>query len=376
MKKIAFTLLFTFLFFAVPSFAGDSASSAQTQVSSSKIYRIGVVLLPPFASYQDGKYRGFVVALWKSIAARENIHYQFYNAGERSAGAIGKLEKGQYDALLGPISVTSDRLQQVQYSRPFYVNRLGIVSLHSTDSFWHVFWKMIKVFFAWSLLVYFLLLLLYSILHLVLERLAGAENFQGNIVRAFCFSLWDSTYALVKGSYHHSLQSVFSKILIIFWSVVALVFLSEITAILTSSVTISRSTLRARDQQKIQTIYAMPVSVVKDSYTSDVASRLGASPVSVAGFDQAFQLLFEKKVKAVMGSYLALDYYTKTHPKLSLKAAPLFIGSNEMAFAFSPVNNALMKKVNKGLTALQDENLTFGICRGYLSAENSEQCVI
>jgi polar amino acid transport system substrate-binding protein len=361
------------LLFSMSAFAAPQAS---LPAAPAKTLRVGVVVVPPFVKKVGQAYEGFVPAIWQAVANRAGLHYKFVDAGNNSGDAVNALHAGKYDALIGPVTVTAPRLLRVSFSRPFYVSKLSAVTLSNPQSFWAVVWHMVKAFFAWSVLVYLLLILAYALIHWALERRHGVKDYQGGFIKTYFFSFWVSFYSFLTGNYERSAESPISRTVMIFWMFVSLIFVSQLIATITSAITISNTSLSIDNgTAAVKTLYDRKVAVQKYSYAEGVAGRLGADVTVSNNLSQAFGLLAKKKVNIVLGNYLTLKYFIKRDPHIDYNPDPIVIGTNEMAFVF-PKNSPLRETVSEYLVQIQDENMTYGICRAYLDAKDSEACVI
>lgn len=373
-KKIAATLLC--LLCVATNLPAQPANTLPS--SNNKTIRVGVIVKPPFVTKVNQEYIGFVPAIWQSVAKRAGLHYKFISAGDDSEVGIQALNAGKYDALIGPISVTAPRLKQAIFSRPFYVNKLNVVMLQNRQTFWYIILHMLKVFAAWSLLAYLILLLLYTLAHCLFERAHGGKNFQGPFIKAYFYSLWLATNALLSQNYEESAESPPARTIMLFWIVAGILFSSQLTAILTSAMTIAMSAANsAPGNVMVRSLYNRKVAAQKDSYAAGVATRLGGDLTPTNNLAEAFQLLAEKKVNIVLGDRLTIKYFIQKSPAINYTPGEVLAGTNEFAFAFPKnKNSALRDKVSEALTQLQDNNETYSICRIYLDPENSQDCII
>lgn len=365
---------------ALSTSAALKASSNNNKVIENtpdgKVYRIGVVESVPFTSQkQDGVFQGFVTAIWREVAEDSGINYHLINAGDNSQVAVQAMKAGKFDGLIGPISVTTSRLRFVSFSRPFFLNKLSAVSLKPSNSFWKIVLHMLAAFFAWSIFTYFILLLIFSFLHYLLERHYSVDEYNHKFYKSFIYSFWVNTIALLANDYQQKPKSPGARLVMVFWMLISVVFLAELTATLTSALTISKSNLDLSGKSTIKSLYQRNIAVQAKSYAVGSADRLGASLTVTKNLGEAFDLLKENKVNAVLGNYLTLKYYVRANIDKDFEPNPIVIGANEMAFAF-PKNSALLEPVNFALTKLQDNNVIHGICEKYLNFEDSASCVI
>ncbi|GMS90114.1 hypothetical protein PENTCL1PPCAC_12289 [Pristionchus entomophagus] len=96
-----------------------------------KFYRIVTIVQPPFIDrLPDGSFVGYCIDMMTLIAAQLNISYTIFEVEDGSFGTIdengnwnglmGSLVSGSADFALGPLSVTSERENDVDFTVPYY----------------------------------------------------------------------------------------------------------------------------------------------------------------------------------------------------------------------------------------------------------------
>lgn len=75
---------------------------------------------PPFESVneQTKEIEGFDIALFKAIAAKENLDVEFVNVGWDAL--LAGMAQGTYDAAISSITITEDRAKDMLFSDPYY----------------------------------------------------------------------------------------------------------------------------------------------------------------------------------------------------------------------------------------------------------------
>ncbi|KAF8382361.1 hypothetical protein PRIPAC_71503, partial [Pristionchus pacificus] len=96
-----------------------------------KVYRIVTIVQPPFIDrLPDGTFVGYCIDMMTLIAAQLNISYTLFEVEDGSFGTIdensnwnglmGSLVSGSADIALAPLSVTSEREIDVDFTVPYY----------------------------------------------------------------------------------------------------------------------------------------------------------------------------------------------------------------------------------------------------------------
>lgn len=98
------------------------------QEKQSSVLRVGMdAAYPPF-SFQNmdtKEYEGFDVDIIKAIAKEEGLTTEIRNVN--FDGLIPALKSGDLDVAINDITVTEDREQSVDFSKPYYIAGLGVV---------------------------------------------------------------------------------------------------------------------------------------------------------------------------------------------------------------------------------------------------------
>ncbi len=80
---------------------------------------------PPFVKKEDGKLTGTSVWLWNKIAEENNYHIQYkeYSLDEM----LIAIERNEVDLSLNPITINNSRLNEMEFSIPFYLAHSGVM---------------------------------------------------------------------------------------------------------------------------------------------------------------------------------------------------------------------------------------------------------
>ena len=93
--------------------------------------RVGVVLQMPFSQNIDGHYSGIAIDIWETIANSHNWDYTYVPLTLNVTEELKKLgPSGDLDVVIGPISVNMKRLQIVDFTRPFFISSVNIITKH------------------------------------------------------------------------------------------------------------------------------------------------------------------------------------------------------------------------------------------------------
>jgi polar amino acid transport system substrate-binding protein len=108
------------------SATSDTSSSASSAAGSSMTREEGVFTFvssgefQPFSYYKDGQLTGFDVEIGMELAKRMGLKPNPVTAP--FSGIITGIKEGRYDAAVASHTITEERLQQVDFSDPYYLS--------------------------------------------------------------------------------------------------------------------------------------------------------------------------------------------------------------------------------------------------------------
>ena len=119
--------VFVFLFLITSlNFYSQNNETLKTTVLSNEI-KVGYAGSEPFVVKNGTNWSGISVEVWDLLATENNIKYSvvpYVNVSK----AIIDLQKGKLDVLVGPVSITSERAEVLEFSQPYFQSSLAILS--------------------------------------------------------------------------------------------------------------------------------------------------------------------------------------------------------------------------------------------------------
>ncbi len=340
-------------------------ANPQTLNTSSHKLRIGVILEMPFAQNIDGHYSGIAVDIWDSIASMNGWDYTYIPLSANINRELTHLnESNDLDAIIGPISVNSERLQIVDFTRPFFLSSIGVIAKkHNLDIL-----DVLKTFFS-KVLIFSILILIGSFIifiHLLwyLERgkLTGVST---NYYSALSKDMWQHLFknGLMMPS------TLMGRLITLVWILIAALLITSINANYTAAMTVNLS----QTNSKITTLddlRTVKVAGVDGQLNVQVAENNGITVQKTDNFEQAMELLLQSDVDAVVCDAPIGIEYLRLHGSKHYVMSSLIIENDELAFAV-PLNSTLRYKIDLGITKLQDNDSVITICRRYIGEEAS-----
>ena len=197
---------------------------------------LGLRVAPPFVMRtQDGIWTGISVELWRRLAEQLSLRYRFEETTQE--GLLKGLSDGTLDASGGALTITAERLREVDFSLPYFVTGLGVaVALRAPLDWIGVASSFLSVRFLSVVLGIVGLVLLVSVMVWLLERRRTAE-FGGPPIDGLVCSISWSTQAMAKADPSVEPKTLSGRLLGGAWAAASVALIAMFTATLTSHLT-------------------------------------------------------------------------------------------------------------------------------------------
>ena len=238
--------------------------------------RVGYTAAPPFIIERDGNLEGISVWLWEHCAKELQLEYQYVpmSFGEM----LDSVQTGGIDVSINPLTITSDRLNNISFTHSFYASHSVITKGHF--SFFENLRNFLKSIFSIGFLSAFLALMsligLFGFLEWHFEHQVNPEHFRKGW-KGLWDGLWWSVVTMTTVGYGDKTpQSRGGKIVALIWMFSGLLFISGITASVASSLTVGRlvgatSDLNDFKDREVGTIaHSSSEQCLKDNFFKDI----------------------------------------------------------------------------------------------------------
>lgn len=329
--------------------------------------RVGVVEGAPFAMMDNGTPRGIAVDLWEEIARREQIPYEFTKFSMSTDEVLDLLYNHQLDLVIGPISVTYDRIQKLDFTLSYFNNKVGVI-VQKDNSY---LWKALVSFFHSSFVLMISLLLLVFLLYVsmvwIFERETHKElpeKYTHAVAYVFWMHVFHKHYILFP-------HTIWGKIAGLIWVAFTTILLASLTASLASYyfmiIQLSNSGIK-----KPSDLHNKVLAAIEGRYEYEVAKNVSSSVVPVKDVQEALDMI---KAGKVFG--FVYDHYTARyeldHRTDSSSFVVLDIELDHQPMAFSlRYDDPLRVTINRNIAQLNQENMGLSICTPYLGDKANE----
>jgi polar amino acid transport system substrate-binding protein len=364
MKKIA-------IFFILVFMSHFSQVYAQSEKTSSVI-RVGIVLHQPPFSYESkaGVYDGVSIKLWEKIAAKLKLNYKYIPLKTSNDMSALSLSENNLDIIVSPLSVEFKKMDLIDYSRPYFLNKIGVAVSSVNKSKY----TLLLVIFSKTIVIMLVVLsVLISLVGFSLWLVEKAHN--NDIPQTFFkgvgFSMWISLGSFLRFM-EYKARTIKGRVILTSWLFFAITFMTSITAVATASLTLSLKE-SSSSIKKLSDINNQRIAVDEGGAAVDFARDLGAKVIKSQTSLKGLKLISKGDVIGFMGDYYLMNYLIKSEGIEDIKMVPLTIANDEYAFGY-PKNSPLKSKVNKMIVKFQDNNVSAKLCSQYLGKAYAQNC--
>ena len=294
---------------ADPDAVGLAAASSDEAAPTGTL-TVAARALPPFVIYENRSYTGFEVELVRLVGAKLGMDVEIH-AVDTVAKQIDDISRGVARLGLGGVAITESREEVVDFSLP--VLDSGLTILTTTDDSRGVSDRIVSFFEAiassdlpWLLVVFGVAVLVAAHLIWWLER-----HHNPDFAVPYRRGIWDSFYWSVVtmstvGYGDKVAKGTRGRVLALVWIALGTLVFASFTAAIASSLAVSE--LRS-DISGPSDLHGRRVATVTHSAGEAYLPSIGVGPVLVENIDDAYALLSEDEVDAIVYDAPVLQYH-------------------------------------------------------------------
>lgn len=363
MTKINHKIFFVIIFLLINGHHFISGQSSTT----SKPLKVGIVGSAPFIVDEANSTSGISYEIWESLANKEGWLFTTQKFSDVDT-ALQAVKNKQLDILIGPISITSERLEYVDFSQPYYYAGQSIMSRIDAPSLW----DRIEPFFSKKLLdailVFLAILALVGALFWLAERKSSPQQFSHKPLRGIGSGMWLAVVTMSTVGYGDKAPVTFwGRLIAGCWIIISIIFATSLVGGIASTLTLTgmgSNTITEVQQLNGKVVASPSLLVVKD-----FLYKAHAQSIDTETLDDACKLLREKKVDAIVFDRAQLLYYQSQHPTDNFIVGRSQYDPLGYGFAF-PMHSPLKKVINIQLLHLAETGDTKRIIKRWINDEN------
>ena len=292
----------TSLWLALPLLLCAAAAGAQEPAGT---LIVATRHVPPFAiKAEDGSWQGISVSLWRDIAERMGLHYEFREMGLKAM--LEAVEQGRVDAAVAALSITSEREARMDFTHPFLSSGLGIAVTREGSGGWlAISQRIVSPAFLKVTATLFALLLLVGVLVWLLERRRNSQ-FGGSPAEGIGSGLWWSAVTMTTVGYgDKSPQTLGGRTVALVWMFASIIVISSFTAAIATALTVGELGGKVRGREDLGRVR---IASVADSTSAQHLTTVRLGFRREADLQQALDALDRGAVDAVLYDAPILRY--------------------------------------------------------------------
>ncbi|MFW6019786.1 MAG: transporter substrate-binding domain-containing protein [Bacteroidales bacterium] len=333
------------LFFALLVAVAFVSSQNQTEEQISDTLIIGVKPAPPFIMKEGQQWKGASVDLWEKISEDLQVNYKYkeYNLSE----LISAIARSEIDLSINPLTVTSDRIEQFNFTQPFYISSLTVATQKKSKNFIPAFLKnFFSPDFFKALLGLLFLIFIFGMIIWLAEKKKNPNMFAKGWKGVGDGFWWSAVTMTTVGYGDKAPVTKLGRIFGFIWMFTAIIVISGFTASIASSLTVSQINTSIK---KVNDLRNVSVATVKGSSSEKYLNEKSILYQSYPELDAAIQALHKDKVTALVYDDAILNYsIAKQNLQNDIEVLPLKFNKQYYSFAL-PYNMNLQYEINSNL---------------------------
>lgn len=235
-RHIISNLIFTFIFLT-----GAIGQKNTLNTDSLSILYVGVKESPPFLFKKStNQTKGISAWLWEQIASEigRSFEYRELALGEM----LNELEASNLDIAINPLTVTSSRIERIEFTQPFFVSSSAIATARSSglESTLAFVKKFFSANFLKAIFVLFIVIFIFGFIAWLFERKANPDEFPEGWQGLWEGLWWSAVTMTTVGYGDKSPRSLGGRIVALVWMFTAIIIISGLTASIASSLTVNQ----------------------------------------------------------------------------------------------------------------------------------------
>jgi polar amino acid transport system substrate-binding protein len=323
---------------------------------SAETLRVGVAGSPPFVIQEGNNLSGISVDIWKEIARTRRIDYQFIPQPSIQDG-LDAIARKELDVLVGGLSITSKRLEKVDFTQPYILSEVAVLTKAEDPSVW----SRVKPFFQTAALasIGVLVGLVFVVGNLVwlAEHKYNSEHFPKNYFHGVGNGMWFALVTLTTVGYgDRAPVTRLGRLVTGTWMIVALVTVSSLTAGLTSAITLAFSGNSSERFPNPESLKNARIATVAKTPGVEIAHKYESQVQGMPTLADAVKAVVDGRAEAAVYFRENLQYYLSQNPELRLKLSDFSLSTQLCGFVLPP-NSPLRQTLNMELSHMTENGV-------------------
>jgi polar amino acid transport system substrate-binding protein len=349
--------LLIILFYCLFLFGIHAESASPTGNPSPAWHKltIGVYRAAPFDIRQaDGSWTGITIDLWREIASDLKVDFEFKEIPV--ADRFNALMNGWIDVCIGPITVTAERQEQIDFTHRFFTSGLRVAmrakdAAPNSNSVIPLLKELLSGHVLKIVLSILGILLVASVLVWLCERRKNAAHFGGHGRRlpGIGSAFWWSAVTMTGVGYGDLYpRTLIGRIVAVAWMFISLVMISIFTATMASLLTAEKLG-GPKPVQTAEDLHGLSIGTAPGT-TAEQYATVNHLKCKTMPAEQLLPALKSGKIDAVINDAPILFYRVHTEYQNVLVVLPIHLDEELYAFGVKE-GSPLREYINRSLLA-------------------------
>jgi polar amino acid transport system substrate-binding protein len=318
--------LFSFLFIF---------STAIAQKESDSL-RVGYAGSAPFV-IEGEEPDGVIIDIWDEIAFSLKQSFKYIEYPSIDSG-IEAVLNNDIDVLIGPITINSSRANIISFSQPYFDTELAILAPLMEPTIWDRISPFISTTFLYAVIGLLVILSIVGFLFWLVEGRKSEQDYGKGPIRGIGSGVWLAVVTMTTVGYgDYAPRTAAGRFIMGSWMVISLILATSFVAGIAT--TFSMSTNDDKTIIGLNQIEGKRVAIPNYKNIADRVRDFHGIPVMVDDVSEAYQLLMNQKVDAVLYDEVPLEYIFENNKKKDFVLSKKRIEPQYYGFVFEKEND-------------------------------------
>jgi ABC-type amino acid transport substrate-binding protein len=344
-RFLVFTLLVTTFFLGTTVTLLAQDTGQQTPL---KVYTAPA---PPFVIVEPERLTGFSIDLWKEIALRTDLEYEWVVI-DRVPDIVEAVENGKADAGISAIVMNSEREKVLDFSHPFFISGLRVMTIKEPiRPFRNIFSAIFSLDVLKLFAAFFVLILIVANVVWFFERRTNS-HFPKSYFAGLWEAVWWAAVTVTTVGYGDRVPlGKAGRILGLFWMVAGLFLVANLTAGVTAHITIKE--LQGQNKQ-LEDMTKSTMATITNTTVETFLTERGINYITAPTLEETHQLLLDGKAKGVVMDAHILSYYVQKYGNGELEVIGETFEEEFYGIAL-PIDSPHRELINQTLLDIMDD---------------------